>query len=173
MGRSCVKEQGPEYYRGVSRHSLEHRHSKDSTGKNHQGQSSSTSQRPSSQRKAFFKLSGKGTHTAGTSIITKASRPVCQARLMWPLDQVLFLASAALIPLLFLLPLLNKLADACFMYYKLSAICLLICFGICFKQYSSICEVDQSTPKFYLRVIFKNFIFVFPKALMNFPIYLI
>lgn len=46
--------------------------------------------------KPFFKLSGKGTHTAGTSIITEATRPVCQAGFMRPLDQVLVLASAAI-----------------------------------------------------------------------------
>ena len=37
-GRSSVREQGQEGSRGVSRQSAEHRHSKDSTGENHQGQ---------------------------------------------------------------------------------------------------------------------------------------
>lgn len=35
----------------------------------------------------------------GTSVITKATRPFCQAGLMWPLDQILFLASAVCLSL--------------------------------------------------------------------------
>lgn len=35
-------------------------------------------------------------YTSGTSVITEATRPVCQAGLMWSPDQVLFLAPVAL-----------------------------------------------------------------------------
>lgn len=44
------------------------------------------------RREPFFKLSGKDTHTKGTSIITEATELACQDALTWPFHQVLFLA---------------------------------------------------------------------------------
>lgn len=132
------------------RHTRHHRHSKDSTGiKPPRAEVAQLLGDPVVRGKPFLILNSveKAHSAAGTGVISEATRPVCQAGWMWPLDQVLFLVSASLLsPLLFLLPLLNAPAHTCFGYHRLLALCLLVCSGICF-QWKSICEMDRSPPE--------------------------
>lgn len=95
MGRSCVKRTGPEFGHGVSRHS------KDPTGRGKKKKKPPRAEvaqllgDPVVRGKPFLNSVEKA-YTSGTSVITEATRPVCQAGLMWSPDQVLFLAPVAL-----------------------------------------------------------------------------
>lgn len=106
------------------------------------GKSGPAPGRPGSLRKAFFKLSGKGTHAAATRAITEV-RALCRAGPSQPPGQADFklgLPSRPSVP-----PATAAQTSQCPCPGH-SAVCLPVCSGTNFK-WQSICDMDPSTQK--------------------------